>query len=238
MTDSVAAAAGSPQRGSGLDLTEELLALHEAPDSEETVERVAEYARSAVGCDDAGVLLVHARHRIETAAATSEPVRRAHDLQVELDEGPCLDALEDPTAIYQVHDTAADERWPRWSAAVVELGYRSVLSVPLATASRRYGSLNVYASRVGAFDEDDIAVTTVVARHASVALAASRDLEGLRRAVDARKLIGIAMGLLMERYGIDSDRAFDVLRRYSQQHNVKLRDVARLVVEGRGLPQD
>ena len=77
----------------------------------------------------------------------------------------------------------------------------------------------------------------MIARHASVALAASRDLEGLRKAVDARKLIGIAMGLLMERYGIDADRAFDVLRRYSQQHNVKLRDVARLVVDQRGLPQ-
>lgn len=218
------------------DLSRIVLALHESADSHETVQRVAESACSAVSCDDAGVLLVHARSRVETAAATSDPVARAHELQVELDEGPCLDAIEDPTGIYSIADTALDERWPRWSAEVVKLGYRSVLSVPLATSSRRFGSLNVYALRPDAFDEDDVAVTTLLARHASVALAANRDLEGLRKAVDARKLIGIAIGILMERYSLDSDRAFDVLRRYSQDKNVKLRDVARQVVEERGLP--
>ncbi|RYZ62793.1 MAG: ANTAR domain-containing protein, partial [Proteobacteria bacterium] len=86
-----------------------------------------------------------------------------------------------------------------------------------------------------AFDEDDLAVTMILARHASASLAANLDIEGLRKAVDARKLIGIAMGMIMERYDIDADRAFDVLRRISQTENVKLRDVARQVVEQRGL---
>lgn len=223
---------------SDLGLTEEVLALHEAPDSEETVERVVDFAKAAVGCDDAGVLLVHTRRRIETAAATSDTVARAHDLQVELDEGPCLDALEDPSGIYAVQDTTTDERWPRWSAEVAELGYRSVVSVPLATTARRYGSLNVYSAKPDAFDEDDVAVTLVIARHASVALAGTRNLEGLRKAMDARKIIGMAMGLVMARYELEPDRAFDVLRRYSQHHNVKLRDVAQLVVDRRGLPQE
>ncbi|RYJ06333.1 MAG: GAF domain-containing protein, partial [Actinomycetales bacterium] len=162
---------GRPGPHQGLDLSEIALALHESADSEQTVERVAEFARSAVGCDDAGVLLVQARNRIETAAATSGPVARAHDLQVELDEGPCLDALENRDTIYQIEDLTFDDRWPRWGAAVLELGYRSVVSVPLATAARRYGSLNVYASRPHAFDEDDVAVASILARHASLALA-------------------------------------------------------------------
>ncbi|GAA1748839.1 GAF and ANTAR domain-containing protein [Aeromicrobium alkaliterrae] len=218
-----------------IDLSQILLALHEAPDSEETVQRVAESSVSAVACDDAGVLLVHARNRVETAAATSQPVARAHELQVELDEGPCLDALENP-GVYSITDTEADERWPRWSAEVTKLGYRSVLSVPLATQARRFGSLNVYAARPDAFDDDDLAVTSILARHASVSLASSRDVEGLRKAVDARKLIGMAMGLLMERYDVEPDPAFEVLRRYSQDHNIKLRDVARQIVEHRTLP--
>lgn len=221
-----------------LGLMDELLAVHEGADSAETVERVVDFSRSVIGCDDAGVLLVHTRRRIETAAATSSAVARAHDLQVELDEGPCLDALENPSAIYTVDDLSTDPRWPKWSAEVLRLGFRSVVSVPLATTERRYGSLNVYSTRPHAFDDDDIAVTMVVARHASVALGAARDIEGLRRAIDARKLIGMAMGMLMERYGIDSDQAFDVLRRYSQHHNVKLRDVALQVVEQRGLPAE
>lgn len=218
------------------EFSELALALHAEQTVERTVRLIAEYARTALSCDDAGVLLVFTRSRIETSACTSEPVALAHDLQVELDEGPCLDALEDPSGLYRIDDLEVESRWPRWGPKVVELGYRSVLSVPLATRERRYGSMNAYASRAHAFDDDDLAVATVLARHASVALASSQNAEGLQRAVDARKLIGIAMGMLMERYGLDQDRAFDVLRRYSQDRNVKLRDVAEQIVADRELP--
>ena len=236
MSSDTISPAGASAPSVGPDLAEILLALHESTDSEQTVQRVAEFARSAIHCDDAGVLLAHARNRVETAAATSVAVGQAHQVQVELDEGPCLEALERHDTVYRVTDAAAELRWPRWSRAVVELGYRSVISVPLATKERCYGSLNVYATRPDAFDDDDVAVTTILARHASVALTSSRDVEGLRRAVAARKLIGMAMGLLMERYAIEPDQAFEVLRRYSQDHNVKLREVARGVVDDRTLP--
>lgn len=41
----------------------------------------------------------------------------------------------------------------------------------------------------------------------------------------------------MERYNLDEGRAFAVLRRYSQDHNVKLHEVARLLIETRQLPR-
>ncbi|QWC83942.1 ANTAR domain-containing protein [Nocardioidaceae bacterium] len=74
--------------------------------------------------------------------------------------------------------------------------------------------------------------------HASVALAAAREGEQLRAAVDSRHLIGLAQGILMERFDISVDRAFEVLRRYSQTRNVKLRQIAAEVVERRGLQLD
>ena len=58
----------------------------------------------------------------------------------------------------------------------------------------------------------------------------------MAQAVDARKLVGQAMGILMERFDLDSDRAFAVLRRYSQDNNLKLRDVAERLIETRCLP--
>ncbi|WP_374999929.1 GAF and ANTAR domain-containing protein [Aeromicrobium sp. CTD01-1L150] len=221
-----------------LEFSRIALELHDASGSEQTIERITEYARSAIGSEDAGVLLVHTRSRIETAAATSATVAKAHALQADLDEGPCLDALQVHDTVVRIDDAAQDERWPRWCAALVDLGFRSVLSVPLATSDRLYGSVNLFAVRADAFTVDDEAVASILARHASVALAASHDIEGLRKAIDARKLIGMAMGMLMERFSIDGDRAFQVLRRYSQDHNVKLRDLAERVVSGGDLPSD
>jgi AmiR/NasT family two-component response regulator len=59
----------------------------------------------------------------------------------------------------------------------------------------------------------------------------------MTQAVDARKLVGQAMGILMERYDVDADRAFEVLKRYSQDTNTKLRDVAQQLIDTGKLPR-
>jgi len=60
--------------------------------------------------------------------------------------------------------------------------------------------------------------------------------EALAQAIDGRKLVGQAQGMLVERFQLDDGRAFDVLRRYSQTKNLKLTEVARLLVSTRQLP--
>lgn len=209
--------------------------LHDSPDAESTVEKITEYAQLATSCDDAGIMLVHARQQIETAAATSERVGESHNLQIIHDEGPCLDAIEGD-AVYVSSDISVDPRWPKWGPSVADLGLRSVLSVRLETKARRYGSLNLYAEEVGAFDDDDMAVAGIFVRHASIAIANAHNEQGLQIAIDARKLIGQAQGILMERFDLDADRAFEFLRRQSQTHNVKLRFVAEWVVDHRSEP--
>lgn len=215
--------------------SEVALALHEQPTAETTVDLITQYAQAAVGCDDAGILLVHSRTQIETASSTSERVIRSHELQRELDEGPCLDSLESGGSFLST-DVSTDERWRLWGPAVSRLEIRSAMSVLLETRERRYGSLNLYADRTGAFDSSDLATAMIFARHASIALANVHQEQGLLSAIDARKVIGQAQGILMERYDIDADRAFEVLRRYSQNHNEKLHKVAAWVVDNRRRP--
>jgi GAF domain-containing protein len=135
-----------------------------------------------------------------------------------------------------VPDTSAELRYPDWAPKVAALGLRSVLSVRLATTGSTLGVLQLFNTEPYAFETDDDAVAHILARHASVALANARQEATLRQAIDARKLVGQAQGILMERFGIDSDQAFAVLRRYSQDHNIKLRDVAQRLIKTRRLP--
>jgi response regulator NasT len=88
----------------------------------------------------------------------------------------------------------------------------------------------------GPLDPADRVVAEEVALHARVALAAWDATEELERGLAARTLIGQAQGILMERFSLDADRAFQVLRRYSQDGNVKLAEVARRVVQTGALP--
>lgn len=203
--------------------------LEQERDPDTVLDRVSHYARLVLDADDAGVLRTHTRSRVETPAATSEVVNRAHQLQVEFDEGPCLDAIEG-RATYVTNDVRNDPRWPRWGPAAADIGVLSAVGVRLATRDRGYGSLNIYAQRLDAFTDRDAEVAEMLAAHATAAFAAAHELEGLRTALDSRSIIGQAQGILMQKFDIDSDAAFEFLKRISQHENRKLITLAEAIV--------
>lgn len=217
--------------------------LHDEATVVETVDLVVQYALKAVDCQYAGVMLVHRSpggnrgpDEVETAAATDPMVEELDRIQIECGEGPGLGAPGDGITL-RVADTQFDLRWEKWARQVAERGIRSVLVARMSTGSSDLGTLNLFHAQPDAFDQDDEAVAAILARHAAVALAAARRAENLWLAIDARKLVGQAQGILMERFDLTADQAFAVLLRYSQNKNLKLRAVAELLVSERSLPE-
>jgi GAF domain-containing protein len=135
-----------------------------------------------------------------------------------------------------VADLRHESRWPQFTAQALEAGVRSVLSLRLFDTGDRAGALTLLSTRPHAFDTESRQVGSLLARHAALALAAAHEVEQLQRAVATRDVIGQAKGMLMERHGLDADRAFAVLVRYSRDSNTRLRDVAEAVVTTRSLP--
>jgi hypothetical protein len=101
--------------------------------------------------------------------------------------------------------------------------------VLLYTHDEDFGALNLYAGRPTTFGKDIETAGWLLASHAAVALADARTIDQLEHAMQTRHAIGEAMGILMERHRLSEDDAFNVLRRISQHHNIKLRDVAQRV---------
>lgn len=202
---------------------------------EAALEVIVDLALTSTESDFASVTLVHADGTVETVAASHPVVESADALQYTLHEGPCLTAAEN-NGVYVIEDTSTDARWPQWGPGVAALGLRSVLSIHLFTDVQALGALNLYAQDLRTFSRDDVDIARVVAAHASVALARFRIEHNLWSAVDARHLIGQAQGILMERYSISAEKAFAVLRRYSQNHNRKLHDIAAGLVSTGELP--
>lgn len=199
---------------------------HRAPG--EVLQQVSEHAQRLLGADAVGVMRTHSRREVETPAATSDLVDRAHQLQARFDEGPCLDAIEG-RATYLSVDVVDDDRWPQWGPAAAAVGIRSTVGVRLATRGRGYGSLNVYSGRVGAFTSEHAALAEVLAAHASAAFAAVDREQGLRAALESRTTIGQAQGILMQTFEIDGETAFAFLKRISQHENTRLHDLAEAI---------
>ncbi len=217
-----------------VDLAELAASLHEERSTQATIESVIEFTTTAVAADFAGVLFVGPKKRIGTMAASDDIVQHVDALQMKLGEGPDL-ALFDGHHTITVDDTFDEKRWPKWAQAVADQGIRSLVSVRLSTRERVYGSLNAYSLRPEAFAEEDRAVLVALARHAAIAVSSSMKEHHLNAAIDSRKLIGQAQGILMERFSLTDDQAFAVLLRYSQHNNEKLRVVAQRILDERKL---
>ena len=210
--------------------------LHEGKNSEETLRRIVDSAVALVGCDYAGVLVTRKGNKFDAITATDPIAEKADALQVDLHEGPGIAAVSDACTTL-VSDTATDMRWPRWAAGTRDLHLGSVLAVRLWTSQSALGALNLYARSPRWFDADALPVAEVLGRHASIALASARQEDSLQQAIEARTLIGQAQGILMERFDLDEESAFKVLRRHSQNTNLKLNEVARILVNSRTLPK-
>jgi GAF domain-containing protein len=213
------------------------LDLHQHRDSpERTLEAIVEWTQWATDCSGAGIMLVGPDDSVLTPVSTAEAINKAHDLQIEFGEGPCLEVITAVSDHYLTQDAASDPDYPQWGPAVAELGFSSIISVVLGTDEHRYGSLNLYAEQKNAFGPDDLALAEIFARHAAVALASAHEGHKLKAELDARKLIGQAQGILMERFNLDADRAFDLLRQHAQARDVGLRAVSDWIVQNRSNP--
>ena len=193
----------------------------------------AEAQRLIPGADTAGVLLIGKSGKWDSVAATSDLPHRLDALQMKYREGPCYQAALDDL-IVRTDDFRTEQRWPLYSAAVVELGILSALSFKLYTSSQTAGALNLFATKADAFDGEAETIGAVLAAHAAAAILASRESEQLESALSTRDRIGQAKGIIMERYDVDDVAAFEMLRKLSQDSNVKLVEVAQKVIDTRG----
>ena len=205
------------------------------PDVQRTLDRMCVLLVEAVdGCDHAVVTLL-TDHRHESPAASDEVGPAVDVIQLEVDDGPCVEAIREHHTVV-TGDLTTETRWPRFSRRAAEAtGVRSMLSFRMFVAGDTVGSLNLYSKRPQAFSEDALGVGTIFAAHASVALQAAQtkqDLARLREVVEARELVAQAKGILMGRQGISSQAAMDILYRGAERLKVELPELARRVVEG------
>jgi GAF domain-containing protein len=219
------------------EFTELARALAVAPD-EETRLKVAVHAAVdlVTRCDHAGIT-INEHGRLVTRASSDDLVCRANQLQTELGEGPCLDVRRDQNTFVSPA-LAVERRWPTWAPRVhAELEVDSMMSLLVYTDEHSFGALSLYCGDGCRFDADDVAVAQALAGHLSVAMAAERQIDQLGLALHNRNLIGQAQGVLMERYDMNADQAFDYLRRISSHSNRKLAAVAAEIAQTRRIPE-
>jgi GAF domain-containing protein len=195
---------------------------------------LTELASQTGPCDAATITAIGPGQKLDTVASTDGQAEKADRWQYDTGQGPCVDAAH-TNAIITAQDLRTDDRWPTWAERATELGIGATVSVHLFTDTA-LGSLNLYSTTPRRYGHDDLDTARVLAAHISAILGQIRVQQNLWRAIDARNLIGQAQGMLMQRYHLTPDKAFALLRRYSQNHNMKIITLAEQLITTWQLP--
>ncbi len=192
------------------------------------------------GCDHASLMIGRGGGACSTAAASDAVARTIDKLELALGCGPCLDAFEEPTA-QLASDLTTGGRWPELAAKVVaETPVRGAMSVRLSVDHARIGALNLFSDTANALGTESVERASVLAAFATVATNAAAHSEiaaALRRGLTTNREIGKAVGMLMMLNDVSDGEAFDLLRRTSQDRNIKVADIATEFIRRRSAQQ-
>ncbi len=178
----------------------------------------------------AGITLVHRKNEVSTVGATNADAELFDQLQQHHRGGPCLHAAW-TDEIVQVDDFATEPRWPALGADVVaRTTIRSSMSYRLYTAEHGIGALNLYYDQPHAFTTQGNELSHSLATYAALIVDAAQRREQFESALASRDIIGQAKGMIMERFTVDADRAFELLRKLSQDTNIPVAEVSRRLV--------
>ncbi|CAM5544635.1 GAF and ANTAR domain-containing protein [Streptomyces fumanus] len=181
-------------------------------------------------------------------AADGPLAERGEALQINLGEGPCIQALRRHAPVFatDLDDPEVTRSWPVFAAQARAHGIRSVFTVPVVNGPGTAGQtglvLSLYGDRPGRLSDADLETARAHAHAAELLLLSTLTPEedeaawGLLLPVDA--VIHQATGMISYRHGLSTDQAVALLRAHAHLCDVDLTDLSFSVVHhGLRLPE-
>ena len=200
--------------------------------------RLGDDIAAILGVAGAGVMLEDGDGRLRFVAASDPVLRTLERLQIEFDEGPCLQAYRTGEVV-QAADLGGDTPFPRFANAAKQVGMGCVFSYPLLHQGEVIGALNLYDSDPRPLSEEADQAGRTLAGVATAYLLHARDISRFRtengqlqHALDRRIIIEQAKGFVQARAGVDATTAWEAIRRHARSHQVKAEEVGRRVLDG------
>lgn len=219
------------------------LQIHDADHLVELMNRVAELAVDHIaGADHAGMTVVLEGSDPFTIAPTDKRVKEFDRSQYDLDAGPCLLATRSDHVV-EIDLPDMISRWPDLAAVSQECGISRVLAAPIHRHNEAVGSLNLYTDiDTAVIISSTSAVLAVLLVHLDRAmndycdnLAAARQVQVLRSALEDRTIIDNALGIITETRRCSHDEAVEILDAAARAENTGLRSIASRIVADRAL---
>ncbi|HEV8650317.1 MAG TPA: GAF and ANTAR domain-containing protein [Actinomycetes bacterium] len=198
----------------------------------DALRRIVDTTHELFRVDGAGLMLIDADQLLRNVAVSDERVGALEELQIQYEEGPCIDAFQDKDVVHAA-DLTEEQRWPSFSPAAVGRGLRAVLASPIPYNQQAIGVVAVFSAARRPWSPE--AELAIIAFTDLAALLIANTMQGeeqgelakqLQQALDARVVIEQAKGALVAREGLTPVDAFERLRTQARSERRRVADVA------------
>lgn len=187
---------------------------------------------------DVGVMLMDPAGRLRHMASSTERMEMVELLELQHDEGPCLDCFATGTSVLNQRLDTATERWPNFVPLALGAGYRMVTTLPMRSRATVIGAVNIFHSDVEVIEPLEMSLTQALADVATIGIIQERSYAGaaqlaaqLQSALTSRVTIEQAKGMIGAQLGESVDEAFVLLRSYARAHNARIVGVAAAILD-------
>ena len=203
------------------------------------LDRLVSHSVALLAADAAAIMLIDPSDVLRAVASSSEDADLMELLQLQAEQGPCVECVQTSAPVSVADLNQARQRWPRFVDALTHhRGYRSVHAVPLRLRGQAIGALNLFHRQPGPLPAPDLALAQALADVATIGILSERAIHDagvvstqLQTALNSRVIIEQATGVIAAKGGISPDAAFTRLCRYARNHDQRLVEVARHVAE-------
>ncbi len=205
----------------------------------EFLQRLTDRCVELLPVDAAGLVLGDGKGGLQVVASTTDDARLLEAFQLHLDEGPCVECHRSGQPVVAGDLASADRRWPRFTPALLQLGFCAVHALPMRRRADVIGAMNLFLRDPGELDSVTAGIARAFTDVATIGLLQQRArreqellVEQLQAALVSRVVIEQAKGVLAERLKLGTEQAFGLLRQHARSRNHRLTDVARAVIDG------
>jgi hypothetical protein len=173
----------------------------------------------------------------ETLSATDDRAARLDELQFDLGEGPCWDALRLSRPVLEPDLNDPTIVWPAFSPALREHQVSSIFAFPLVVGSLRIGAVDLYSLEPVTLRESQTrqatAMADVIGRKVLRNALATVDVEEQPVSAYSRRLIHQATGMVLAQLELSADDARLVIHGHAFAAGKTMKEVAQDVLDGR-----
>ena len=210
-------------------------------DAGELLVRLCQFAVDEMALSGCALVLMAGMESSGMLAGAGRHASTVTGLQMDLGEGPCLQAYASGVPVL-LPDLTADgaNRWPAFAAAAVAVGVQAEFSLPLTVGAGGIGTLDLCRDRPGMLDEEHLADALVTADIARDAVLYQQYMPGdtsvtelLDTGGSDRILVHQATGMIAAQINDTTSNALARLRAAAFASGRPMYDIARDVVERR-----